>query len=204
MEPEKTPRKRASKFIEDLTSPAWQPSRDQVLWATRVVLVLAVLLALLTLIGLPFGITLWAWVKLLIVPVVLAIGGFLFTRSETQATQAAAERRTQVEALQAYLGQMSDMLIPKTDQPSLYKARPGDSLSSVARARTLAVLPRLDKDRTARVVQFLYECGLIIKGRQVLDLKGGNLNEVDLSEANLSRVNLSGTSLNKAYLIHPN
>ena len=60
MEPDKTPRKRASKFIKDLVAPAWQPSRDRVLWATRIVLVLVVLLAILTLIGWPFGITLWA------------------------------------------------------------------------------------------------------------------------------------------------
>ena len=58
MEPEKTPRKRASKFIKDLVAPARQPSRDRVLWATRIVLVLVVLLAILTFIGLPFGITL--------------------------------------------------------------------------------------------------------------------------------------------------
>jgi hypothetical protein len=31
--------------------------------------------------------------NLLIVPAVLALGGYLFTRSETRATQAAAERR---------------------------------------------------------------------------------------------------------------
>jgi hypothetical protein len=71
MEAEKTPRERASEFIEDLMAPAWQLSRDQVMWAIRIVLVLTILLAILTLIGLPFGITLWAWLKLLIVPVVL-------------------------------------------------------------------------------------------------------------------------------------
>jgi hypothetical protein len=37
--------------------------------------------------------TLWDWLNLLIVPAVLALGGYLFTRSETRATQAAAERR---------------------------------------------------------------------------------------------------------------
>jgi hypothetical protein len=34
---------------------------------------------------------LWDWLDLLSVPIVLAIGGYLFTRSETQATQVAAE-----------------------------------------------------------------------------------------------------------------
>src|SRR5215216_4545198 len=116
VEPDKTPRKRASKFIKDLVAPAWQPSRDQVLLATRIVLVLVVLLAILTLIGLPFGITLWAWVKLLIVPAVLAIGGYLFTRSENRATRVAAEQRAQDDALQAYLDHIGELLLNK-DRP---------------------------------------------------------------------------------------
>jgi hypothetical protein len=37
--------------------------------------------------------TLWDWLDLLIVPTVLAIGGYLFTQAERQATEAAAERR---------------------------------------------------------------------------------------------------------------
>jgi hypothetical protein len=144
--------------------------------------------------------TLWDWLKLLIIPAVLAVGGFLLTRSENRATQAAAERRVQDEALQAYLDQMSAMLIPNGDQPSLYKAYRGDSLSSVARARTLTVLPRLDADRKARVVQFLYESGLITKDRVIVDLRGANLMGANLSRANLSRANLSRTDLSWAYL----
>src|SRR5215212_1689601 len=111
VEPDKTPRERAIKFVKDLVAPAWQPSRDRVLWVTRIVLVFVVLLAILTLIGLPFGITLWAWMKLLIVPAVLAIGGYLFNSSQTRATQAAAERRAQDDALEAYLDDMTNLMI---------------------------------------------------------------------------------------------
>jgi hypothetical protein len=50
--------------------------------------------------------------------------GYLFTRSENRATHAAAERRAQDEALQAYLDQMSTMLMPHGGQPSLYDERP--------------------------------------------------------------------------------
>ncbi len=120
------PSERLKRFIREALIPDWRPSRDQWLWALRILLVLALLLGTLTLAGLPFGVSLWDWLKLLIVPVVLAIGGYLFTRSENRATQAAAERRAQDEALQAYLDQMSNMLLPSQDQPSLYKARPGD------------------------------------------------------------------------------
>jgi Pentapeptide repeats (8 copies) len=102
--------------------------------------------------------------------------------------------------LQAYLDQMSDLLISNKDRPSLYDEHPPDSLKSVARARTLTVLPRLDGERKARVVQFLYESGLIVKGRLVVDLRGADLTEVNLSEANLYEVNLRGADLSPASL----
>ena len=76
MEQEQKPRERASKFIKDLVT-EWHPSRDQQLWAVRIAVVLVVLLGILTLIGLPFGVTLWDWIKLLVVPAVLAVGGLV-------------------------------------------------------------------------------------------------------------------------------
>jgi transposase len=102
------------------------------------------------------------------------------------------------------LDQMSDMLIPNKDQPSLYKARPGDGLSSVARARTLTVLPRLDGNRKARVVQFLYESGLISGMRAVLDLRAADLRKVSLIGANLRGANLSRADLRGAALAAAN
>jgi hypothetical protein len=202
VQPEKTPRERATKFIRDLVSD-WRPSRDQVLWATRIGLGLVVLLGILTLIGLPFEITLWNWLDLLIVPVVLAIGGYLFTRSETQATQAAAERRAQDDTLQAYLDGMSQLLTDK-ERP-LYRAQMGDSLSTVARAKTLTVLPRLAGNRKARVVQFLHESGLIAglipKNPPIVVMSGADLREADLIGANLEGDNLLGATLIEANLI---
>ena len=59
----------------------------------------------------------------------------------------------QDEALQEYLEQMSQMLTDK-ERP-LRRAQPGDDLSTVARARTLTVLTRLDDDRKGTVVRFL-------------------------------------------------
>lgn len=79
---------------------------------------------------------LWDWLDLLIVPVVLAMGGYLFNSSQNRATQRVAERRAQDDALEAYLDDMSDMLTPKKDQPSQSDQRPPDRLRSVARART--------------------------------------------------------------------
>ena len=161
------PRQRS--FIRELV-PNWRATREQVLWVVRITIALVLVLGILTLIGLPFGITLWEWVKLLIVPAMIAAGGLWFNRQQRERELETAERRAQDEALQAYLDQMSNMLLPNNERPSLYNARPGDSLSSVARARTLTVLPRLDGERKGQVLQFLYEAGLIAKDRTVLDL----------------------------------
>jgi len=143
---------RERSFISELV-PDWRPTRGQVLWAIRIAIILVVLLGLLTLIGLPFGITLWEWVKLLMVPAVIAAGGIWFNRQQRQRESEIAEQRAQDEALQEYLEQMSQMLTDK-ERP-LRRAQPGDDLSTVARARTLTVLTRLDDDRKGTVVRFL-------------------------------------------------
>jgi hypothetical protein len=116
--------------------------------------------------------TLWDWLDLLIVPVVLALGGYFFTRSESQRTQDIAEQQRtldrqlaeeqrQDDTLQAYLDGMAQLLTDK-DRP-LHRAQVGDSLSTVARARTLTVLTRLDPVRKGSVVRFLHEAGLITR-----------------------------------------
>jgi hypothetical protein len=145
--------------------------------------------------------TLWDWLQLLIIPGVLAGGGLWFNRQQREQELQTADRRAQDEALQAYVDQMSAMLIPNNDQPSLYDEHPPDSLKTVARARTLTVLPRLAGDRKARVVQFLYESGLITETRgSIVDLKGANLSDADLRDANLRDANLRDANLNVADL----
>jgi hypothetical protein len=63
---------------------------------------------------------------------------------------------------------------------------------TLARARTLTVLSRLDSDHKAQVVQFVYEAGLIARGHRVLDLSGADLRRANLSRASLSGADLSG------------
>jgi hypothetical protein len=200
VEPEKTPRQRAEDLISLLVS-GWRPTLQQRVWAIKIAFVLAVVVA----IGYSYGITLWDWIKLLIVPAAIAAGSLWFNAQQRDREQKLANERAQDEALQAYLDHMSNMLIPTSkDLPSLYKARPGDSLSSVARARTLTALPRLDGPRKARVVQFVYESDLIAKGHPVLDLSGADLRQADLFAANLSNADLSNTDLTGAFILGAN
>jgi uncharacterized protein YjbI with pentapeptide repeats len=204
--------KKVRELARLLLVPAWRPTQRQVLWAIRITIVLSLLVAM----GYPFGITPWDWAKLLIVPAVIAGGGAWFNQQQRDREMKIAQQRAQDESLQAYLDHMSDMLVPKKDQSSLYEERPPDSMRSVARARTLTVLPQLDSRRKRSVVQFLYETGLINKDRRTVDLKGADLsggylrhatldkvalsNKVDLSKADLFRAYLFGADLFKANL----
>jgi uncharacterized protein YjbI with pentapeptide repeats len=142
--------------------------------------------------------TLWDWLELLIVPVVLAIGGYLFTRSENRATRVAAEQRSQDEALQTYLDQMGQMLLDKAQH--LRRSQEGGEERTLARARTLTVLPRLDGERKRSVLQFLYESGLIAVDHPVVNLSGADLSEAKLKRANLRKADLSKADLRGADL----
>jgi hypothetical protein len=46
--------------------------------------------------------TLWDWMELLIIPLVLAIGGFFFSRAERDAERKSADDRNQEATLQNY------------------------------------------------------------------------------------------------------
>ena len=106
--------------------------------------------------------------------------------------------------LQTYLDGMSQLL---TDEKRpLHRASVGDRLSTVARARTLTVLSRLDGIRKRSILQFLYESGLITRDRAIFNLRqsdftGVNLKLAILMQADLRGANLSGAHLRRAMLI---
>jgi hypothetical protein len=77
--------------------------------------------SLLIAIGYPYGITLWDWAKLLIVPAVIAGGGLWFNAQQREREQQLANERAQDEALQAYLDQIGQLLFDK--DPSLRLAK---------------------------------------------------------------------------------
>jgi hypothetical protein len=188
-------------FIRELL-PDKRPTRKQVLWVVRIVTLLAFTLGGLTLFGLPFGITLWEWVKLLIVPAVIAAVGLWFNSQQRTRELQIADERAQDEALQAYLDHMGQLLTD-TERP-LRRAQRGDNLSAVSRARTVAVLQRLESLRKATVLQFLYEAGLITRHRVVLDLRKADLSTVFLDRTDLTEVNLDGAEMQRALLFAVN
>lgn len=155
------------------------------------------------------GKTLYDWLQLLIVPVVLAIGGYLFSLTLNRNERKASDKHNQTEreiaqdnqreaALQEYIDKMSELLLEK----HLRKSQAEDEVRNIARVRTLTVLSRLDGDRKRSVVQFLYESGLIDKNNSVIDLEGADLRKVNLSYVKMSRINLSKSKMEEAQMIY--
>ena len=169
--------------------------------------IIGVVILLVVLVAIHYGInylcncgriTLWNWLQLLIVPAVLALGGYWLNRQQSQRQLEIAERNARDDALQAYLDQMSTMLAD--EKRPLHRAKPGDALSTVARARTLTVLRRLVGNRKGYVVQFLYESSLIMKDHPVVFLGGAELFGAYLFGAYLREANLRGANLRGANL----
>jgi len=171
------------------------------------------------------GKTLWDWMQLLFIPVVLAVAGFWFNHNERRAAEfraynerkaadrrAEAERRIEEEraktdsniaednrheaALQEYINNMSELLLHE----NLRTSESEDEVRKVARVRTLTVLNRLDGLRKGSVLQFLYESGLISTDKPIIDLNGANFDDVDLTSANLRQANLQNVILVNANL----
>src|SRR5829696_4210910 len=149
----------------------------------------------------------WDWMELLIIPLVLALGGLLFSLAQdtrqqeieerrAQAQRAAEEQRAQDEALQAHLEGMGSLLLDE----DLRSSKADDEVRTLAEARTSTVLSRLDGSRKRSVVLFLYKSKLIQKDQPIVPLVDVDLSDADLRDANLSEVNLSDADLSDADL----
>ena|SRR5215211_152154 len=154
--------------------------------------------------------TLWDLLQLLIVPLALAVIGFWFTAQqdarqqqiETQRAEAERElavQRAQDEALQAYLDQMGSLLLER----DLRASEADSEVRSLARARTLTVLSRLDPSRKTALMQFLVEAELVqrVEGREpIISLRGADLRNAKLHLAYLVDANLFDAKLSDANL----
>jgi len=193
--------------------------------------------------------TLWDWMQLSAtasIPIVIAVGGLLFNSAQNERNKEVEQRRAQDEALQSYLGEMSDLLADEGFREYLLEeqsARDSERNAeaelqrTVAQARTLTILRRLgaesdytalgrsdeerpgvstaaqllgSAERKGRVLEFLYQAGLITNGKTVINLDGADLEDVklpfeaDLSDADLSDAILMNASLNRADLTNAN
>jgi uncharacterized protein YjbI with pentapeptide repeats len=129
----------------------------------------------------------------------LAVAGFGIAQYFMQ--QEVEDQRSQDAALQAYLSQMSQLLI----EEDLGHSEEKSEVRTLARARTLTVLGSLDSERKRTLLRFLYEAKLIDKENPILDLADADFTEADLSgmllaEADLSGANFAESNLTSAWL----
>jgi uncharacterized protein YjbI with pentapeptide repeats len=160
--------------------------------------------------------TLWDWLQLLIVPLILAGGGLWLNATIQQIERERAERRAEADqkianerleeqTLQTYLDRMSQLLLGgHFDNPPTW-----DRASSVARAQTLTTLRGLSGQRRVTILQFLYESKLIMGDTPPVVLRDANFVKIvfqneELIEAQLAGVHLSGAALGLTHLERAN
>lgn len=134
--------------------------------------------------------TLWDWMELLVIPMVLAVGVWWLDKSEKE-----TERKINIDShcqqqLNHYLESMTKLLLDKDLRGSESKAE----IRIIARVQTLTVLRNLDLSRKAEVIRFLYEADLINKRNPIVDLSSANLSDVNLDDINLSEASLIGVN----------
>jgi hypothetical protein len=150
------------------------------------------------------GKTFLDFVSLLLVPLVVAVVGIMFSRFETNRQNHIEDRRataqanveldrSQETALQNYYEEMRVLLL----DGELLTSKPAQD---IARARTLAVLRGLDGARKAMLIVFLDRAELIQAGSTVIPLSGADLAAADLTEASLAGADLSKADLRNAHL----
>jgi uncharacterized protein YjbI with pentapeptide repeats len=163
--------------------------------------------------------TLWDWMALLFVPIVLTVLGLALTWAQQTHQLSIETHRAREAALQGYFSDVSALMLKQ----GLAESQAQEPPSTVARARTLSVLQTLDisdevpplggynlrnsrtlriqeLDRKNSVVRFLYEADLIKGQEPIISLDGANLNFSALGGANLSRANFHNVNLQGAQL----
>src|SRR5215213_6215096 len=173
------------------------------------------------------GMTLRNWLPIagaLLVSLVIALGIWGITwqleKLENQRAQQAqklenqraeaerelAEQRAQDEALQAYLDQMSQLILER----KLLEAGQGDPVHTLAQARTSTAILRLDAEHNESVTHFLITSDLSVRSKDSARLlRGSTLSHAKLSGAHLPNADLgdaelSGADLSNALLVNAN
>ena len=152
--------------------------------------------------------SLWDWLQLLIVPVVLAGVALAFQLTNTRTERQIATQRYEQDQhialdkqhedlLQASLDRISELMLKESLRTS-----PSEEVRNVARVRTITVLTQLDARRIGYVFTFLREAGLMSAATTtgVVSLKDADLRAVNWRQAHLSLANLSGANLRRADL----
>jgi uncharacterized protein YjbI with pentapeptide repeats len=162
------------------------------------------------------GMTLRHWLPIVsasLVSLVIALGIWGITwqlekleNQRAEAERELAERRAQDEALEAYLDQMSQLILDR----KLLEVEQGDPVHTLAQARTSTAILRLDAEHNESVTHFLITSDLAVRSKDSARLlRGSTLSHAKLSGAHLPNADLgdaelSGADLSNALLVNAN
>ena len=169
------------------------------------------------------GTTVRDWLPIagaLLVSVVIALGSWAITwqlekieNQRAEAERELAEQRAQDEALQAYLDQMSQLILDR-QLLEIEQGNPvheqGDPVHTLAQARTSTAILRLDAEHNESVTHFLINSGLAVRSEASARLlRGSTLSHAKLSgahlpNADLGDADLSGADLSNALMVNAN
>jgi uncharacterized protein YjbI with pentapeptide repeats/cell division protein FtsB len=169
------------------------------------------------------GMTVRDWLPIvgaLLVPLVIALGIWAITwqldkleNQRAEAERELAKQQAQDEALQAYLDQMSQLILDRklleVEQGSPVHEQ-GDPVHTLAQARTSTAILRLDAEHNESVTHFLINSGLAVRSKDSPRLLRGNtlshaeLSGAHLPNADLGDADLSGADLSDALVVNAN
>ena len=169
------------------------------------------------------GMTVRDWLPLvaaLLAPVVIILGIWGITwqlekleNQRAKAERELAEQRAQDEALQAYLDQMSQLILDRKlleVEQGVPVHEPGDPVHTLAQARTSTAILGSDSEHNESVTHFLINSGLSVRTKDsVRLLRGSTLSHATLSGAHLPNADLGdadliGADLSNALLLNAN
>jgi hypothetical protein len=165
--------------------------------------------------------TLYDWLQLLIIPVVIAVAGYAINLTISRSEQEATERRANTDrylaqshaeiereisfdnqqeaAVKSYIDDISQLILHEN---LLVESDTTNPARLIARIRTLTILLRLDSMRKRTVLNFLSESSLLLiyNGKTIVDLLGADLTGANLQSLILRYQNLRGVYLDGANL----
>lgn len=150
--------------------------------------------------------TLWNWLELVGMPVMIAIitAVFAFARQrEAKSAEDQRERdidRAREATLRAYLDDMTKLIL----EHELQDSKKESAERAVAQAQTFMALRTLDGRRKGVLMQFLKESQLINKVNPIISLNLADLSRAEMSTADLSGADLGGVTLSGADLRNSN
>ncbi len=158
------------------------------------------------------GKSVWEWLSLLLVPLLIGLGTIWVTNQQTTLQNALSEQQYRNDQDIAQQARWDDILKAYRDgidtlvlTDGLRTSHEGDDVQRVAHSRTLDVLRQVDQSRKGAVIAYLGDLGLIQGGyrdnkgiwyeeKSIISLDGVDLRGVDLRGANLVSVDLSSFS----------